>query len=1575
MVTKVELQEIKRGIKDEIYKSKRILKNKDDFIREKITKLENWAKKLDKHDIDSIDDLLGEDIGDELKETRRQIDFRIALLNREVLIDDYKQTELIIQEMMKIDEWNEASQENRDLSRKQAQNIREFGELLKGFEYKGEPLIKHELVLDDHGDVISGSFKYNLTVLKDFLNNYTFVNTQLKDAKEQTKSLQDSLNKSKQLLTNQLLDWGEEEEGNEFEIVRDIAELDEEIRELKKKLARIEEEKKLWKENAQELGKQLGELQVELNRVELNSKIIDTTNIEEATLDIIKQREQYYRDFLVKKAEAKEWLDWIVTKVGRVENEQNRDYRSETEARLQDWKDDAEKWRSSKEKIKQLPDKIGLKLDKISTFDRPKNGNLLSWAFWYEEVGKITCLKDIIFDLDEEGNLAKINENKVTELLKRQTQTAEGSTENFNQNLNNTLVQSRPNSPTQAEDPLKVAKQFWIVFIKDLKKQKEVATRQLRIQKGSDDESYWKSKIREKQSLKEVQKLAEEICSNILTTAKVNFAQTTRGILNMLAVKNRNIYEEYRKAVKAVIVTFNSNYQNWENELTELNQSKESVELAETLLGVKLSEIGYYLHNYYNLPRLFYWSVENDKIINQLPTIFKTNKQGGFIGVDEERLTQVAELVKNTNEDDVKLNEAEKQLHEKVNKNESLSGGVFFKTPEILRFWNWSEEDEKVKDKRFQEVKVQYPNLFKYLWALLDYAVHHKKSDEKIKHLEAQLSEKDIATNEKAKNKPEERISINNLRTQSDTIQDGWEIIADKADESDRYKESINELLRMVRYEKTENDVELDTDNLYFSDLRNNWPKHSNDKVVSFRVLFKARELLNSINQELKLTYKTEDNITLLDDDKINHIKQLLKLEENGDLVKQIEILTSSLKKSVEQNIKDQTKDKENEDKNIRLEEQIDQQELTIKELLTLVNDLNYELRWTISSRNRATVNNNELNEQVAELRDVLTDQNNNQIQSSDDLKNSQASEKRLWEISNILSQENSRLNKDNKKLEKQVQYLVAEKAETYDEIEENHLANWRYAELLVEKEDLEKALDDRIRERDNRPDITIEEYNRLSQENDELSKNMITLNEAMQGLEEQVQNFEQLIVDETELIDVESSYGDSESSDEETIDDKQSWTEWSKEKVDNSVKDVKRMFRNPKRTMKLATGVALKAGEVLAYAGTGYMARNYQATNSLSFNNPHQGIEPNLAHNITMEDINYLRGNLTESWNNNTRLANYYTFTQHELNQTQLINAELLKSLNSLYRTNQDKSSEITKLAENVQEKEFQIGKLVEQLKDNQQQKSWSSWALEFAGVAAFIGYNEKREEVNKLQEQIDNHNCVGCHLALHNDYNSRLIESDEFRRISAKLSGKISDSELQDLLDKIPSCSHIDYETIKQALADEREKLTKQKEHYNKEKQEVEMRIINKIITDLELSTERERENALELVIQEIRNKITPPTDDKDKVIHDLQEQMNNSKKPSTRIVNKVIESGKNINISNSEFIKKVNEACDYDELVQVYNSEVENRLEIVAQEKQNIIVLSSVLSSISIGSSIILAYRIWNISNISKKKLTAF
>ena len=163
------------------------------------------------------------------------------------------------------------------------------------------------------------------------------------------------------------------------------------------------------------------------------------------------------------------------------------------------------------------------------------------------------------------------------------------------------------------------------------------------------------------------------------------------------------------------------------------------------------------------------------------------------------------------------------------------------------------------------------------------------------------------------------------------------------------------------------------------------------------------------------------------------------------------------------------------------------------------------------------------------------------------------------------------------------------------------------------------------------------------------------------------------------------------------------------------------------------------------------------------------------------------------------------------------------------------------------------------------------------------------EKTRANSLQNWKDNHTCscsVPCHTSSHADYNQKHTESQEYQRINTKLSGKVSDSELQVLLEAVPNCPHSDYDNLKSerdALKTENTQLKEHKCDCDSKVAQKEKEIINKIITDLELSTEREREreNILEAVIAEIKSKITPPSD-----LTQLQIQLKNKETEITAL-----------------------------------------------------------------------------------------
>ena len=243
-------------------------------------------------------------------------------------------------------------------------------------------------------------------------------------------------------------------------------------------------------------------------------------------------------------------------------------------------------------------------------------------------------------------------------------------------------------------------------------------------------------------------------------------------------------------------------------------------------------------------------------------------------------------------------------------------------------------------------------------------------------------------------------------------------------------------------------------------------------------------------------------------------------------------------------------------------------------------------------------------------------------------------------------------------------------------------------------------------------------------------------------------------------------------------------------------------------------------------------------------------------------------------------------------------------------------------------------------------------------------------------LAQLLTPHTCPPCPQThcptAHADYNTIKGESAEYQRIHTKLSGKVSDSELDNLLNQTPNCSHTDYDTIKQ----ERDDLKQQQANYSTEKQQAiqdkEKEIINKIITDLGLATERERERALEAVITEIKSKLTPPACDKcsgkDSKISELQEQVNKLQTPKTLkdlpiskgIKEEVIKISQELGLT-TQSCAKLEKATSYQELSSLQKQAFQERLDKETSDKNSANYLNWALGILTLGSLLVLAWMI--------------
>lgn len=208
---------------------------------------------------------------------------------------------------------------------------------------------------------------------------------------------------------------------------------------------------------------------------------------------------------------------------------------------------------------------------------------------------------------------------------------------------------------------------------------------------------------------------------------------------------------------------------------------------------------------------------------------------------------------------------------------------------------------------------------------------------------------------------------------------------------------------------------------------------------------------------------------------------------------------------------------------------------------------------------------------------------------------------------------------------------------------------------------------------------------------------------------------------------------------------------------------------------------------------------------------------------------------------------------------------------------------------------------------------------------------------------------------------------KADNYDRIHTKLNGKVSDSELDNLLQQIPQCSHTDYDAIKT----ERDQLKADQEGHSCDSkvQAKESEIITKIITDLGLTTEREREreSILEAVITEIKTKLTPPTDNsKDNKITELAAKVANLQSPnslhdlpiSSEVKAEVIKISQELGLT-AQSCAKLETATSYQELSTLQKEAFQEKLASEVSNRKSADYLNYGLGALTIGSLLVLAY----------------
>jgi hypothetical protein len=202
--------------------------------------------------------------------------------------------------------------------------------------------------------------------------------------------------------------------------------------------------------------------------------------------------------------------------------------------------------------------------------------------------------------------------------------------------------------------------------------------------------------------------------------------------------------------------------------------------------------------------------------------------------------------------------------------------------------------------------------------------------------------------------------------------------------------------------------------------------------------------------------------------------------------------------------------------------------------------------------------------------------------------------------------------------------------------------------------------------------------------------------------------------------------------------------------------------------------------------------------------------------------------------------------------------------------------------------------------------------------------------------------------------------VKADEYDRIHAKLSGQVSDNELDNLLTPPPPpfCSHVDYDNIKNerdtaranlttaqtnlaTITSERDTAITEKNNALSELSTKELTIIEKIITDCELGVNTEKTL--------------------DKVIARIKELIKDNDTINPTVKNEVITMSKELELG-SDFETKLSQITTYSSLIdiqkQAFSSKLsESKSEISKYQTRANWAIG--LGSLSFGAALILSY----------------
>jgi len=174
---------------------------------------------------------------------------------------------------------------------------------------------------------------------------------------------------------------------------------------------------------------------------------------------------------------------------------------------------------------------------------------------------------------------------------------------------------------------------------------------------------------------------------------------------------------------------------------------------------------------------------------------------------------------------------------------------------------------------------------------------------------------------------------------------------------------------------------------------------------------------------------------------------------------------------------------------------------------------------------------------------------------------------------------------------------------------------------------------------------------------------------------------------------------------------------------------------------------------------------------------------------------------------------------------------------------------------------------------------------------------------------------------------------KSHEYDRIHSKLNGKISDSELNNLLNPPPTCPHTDYDAIKQERDELKTENTTLLEKINTELGLDKNSNLEQIINKIKELTKTPDTTELDQLKRE-KEQLTAQLAEKEQTITNLQQQNKSNGAFSEEVKTEIIKESKELGLFGEKHQVKLTSAKNYQELSRIQNEAFKEKL----LEKEN-------------------------------------